>query len=154
VSSLYRKIISGKPYYYLREMGWVDGKPKMVSERYLGSVADIVAAMDRVEAAMMPLHTGHLKFGAVAAGWSMLTELDVVAVIDELIGARLKARRAGHQLSVKAILDTLAGIEETIMVYPSTGGRPKARRQTTDMTGDQQALYDLFTLHRWAPATT
>ena len=43
---MYKKVISGKPYYYLREMGWVDGKPKMVSERNLGSVADIVKAMD------------------------------------------------------------------------------------------------------------
>ena len=50
MASLYKKIINGKPYYYLREMGWVDGKPKMVSERYLGSAADIVAAMDRAEA--------------------------------------------------------------------------------------------------------
>jgi len=64
---------------------------------------------------------------------------------------RLKARRAGHDLSVKALLDTLAGIEESVMIYPSTGGRPKARRMTTDMTGDQQALYDLFDLTRWAP---
>ena len=52
MASLYRKVINGKPYYYLREMGWVDGKPKMVSERYFGSAADIVAAMDAVEAAI------------------------------------------------------------------------------------------------------
>ena len=38
-----------------------------------------------------------------------------------------------------------------MLIYPSTGGRPKARRITTDMTADQQALYDLFDLNRWAP---
>ena len=43
MASLYKKIINGKPYFYLREMARVDGKPKMVSERYLGSAADIVA---------------------------------------------------------------------------------------------------------------
>ena len=52
---------------------------------------------------------------------------------------RLKARRAGHDLSVKALLDTLSGIGETVLIYPSTGGRPKARRITTDMSTDQQA---------------
>jgi len=67
---------------------------------------------------------------------------------------RLTAHRAGHDLSVKAILDTLGGIAETVLIYPSTGGRPKARRITTDMTTDQQALFDLFNLRRWAPATT
>ena len=88
MASLYRKVINGKPYYYLREMGWVDGKPKMVSERYLGSVADIVKAMDAAEAGMMPQRTGHLGFGDVAAVWSLLTDLGVAAVIDEVVGAR------------------------------------------------------------------
>jgi transposase len=88
MASLYRKVINGKPYYYLREMGWVDGKPKMVSERYLGSVADIVKAMDAAEAGMMPERTGHLGFGDVAAVWSLITDLGVAAVIDEVVGAR------------------------------------------------------------------
>src|SRR5664279_2337259 len=88
MASLYRKVINGKPYYYLREMGWVDGKPKLVSERYLGSVADIVAAMDRAEAGTMPDRTGHLRFGDVAAVWGLLVELDVAGVIDEVIGSR------------------------------------------------------------------
>ena len=88
MASLYRKIINGKPYFYLREMARVDGKPKMVSERYLGSAADIVAAMDRAEAGMIPDRTRHLAFGDIAAVWSLLTDLDVAAVIDEVVGAR------------------------------------------------------------------
>ena len=67
---------------------------------------------------------------------------------------RLHAHRAGHDLSVRALLDTLAGIGETVLTYPSTGGRPKTRRMTTEMTTSQQALYDLFDLTRWAPAST
>ena len=35
MASLYPKKVSGKTYWYLREMGRVDGKPKMISERYL-----------------------------------------------------------------------------------------------------------------------
>jgi transposase len=88
MASLYKKIINGKPYFYLREMARVDGKPKMVSERYLGSAADIVAAMDRAEAGMIPERTRHLAFGDIAAVWSLLTDLDVAAVIDEVVGAR------------------------------------------------------------------
>ena len=45
MASLYPKKIRGKTYWYLREMGRVDGKPKMVSERYLGTAADIAAAI-------------------------------------------------------------------------------------------------------------
>ena len=88
MASLYKKVISGKPYWYLREMGWVDGKPKLVSERYLGTAADIEALLDAREAAVMPERTRHLAFGDVAAAWGMLADLGVAAIIDEAAGAR------------------------------------------------------------------
>jgi transposase len=88
MASLYKKVISGKPYWYLREMGWVDGKPKLVSERYLGSAADIEALLDAREAAVMPERTRHLAFGDVAAAWGMLDDLGVAAIIDGVTGAR------------------------------------------------------------------
>jgi transposase len=88
VASLYKKTINGKPYYYLREMGWVDGKAKMVSERYLGSVADIATAMDAREAAISPERTRHLAFGDLAAAWGLLRRLGVIDTIDEVAGSR------------------------------------------------------------------
>jgi len=86
VASLYKKVISGRPYWYLREMGWVDGKPKMVSERYLGSAAEIEALLDAREQAIVPDRIRHLDFGAVAAVWGLLSDLGVTAVIDEAGG--------------------------------------------------------------------
>src|SRR5665647_3203342 len=88
MASLYRKTISGKPYWYLREMGRVDGKPKMISERYLGSGADIAALLDAREVAAAPARTRHLGFGAVAATWGVLDRLDVARVIDSVVGVR------------------------------------------------------------------
>ena len=88
MASLYKKVISGKPYWYLREMGWVDGKPKLVSERYLGTAADIEALLDAREAAVLPGRTRHLAFGDVAAAWGVLQDLGVAAIIDEVTGAR------------------------------------------------------------------
>src|SRR6266852_1409679 len=98
MASLYKKVISGKPYWYLREMGWVDGKPKLVSERYLGTAADIEALLDAREAAVMPERTRHLAFGDVAAAWGILRELGVAAIIDEVAGPRrADAGRCGRQ---------------------------------------------------------
>lgn len=54
MASLYKKVINGRPYWYLREMARVEGKPKMVSERYLGSAADIAALLDAREEGVMP----------------------------------------------------------------------------------------------------
>ncbi|MEX0657729.1 MAG: hypothetical protein WD080_01210 [Egibacteraceae bacterium] len=64
---------------------------------------------------------------------------------------RRTAAHAGLPMSVRELLATLAGIEETVLVYPSTGGRPKARRMLTDINPTQQRLYDLFGLDRYAP---
>ncbi len=64
---------------------------------------------------------------------------------------RYRARQAGLDLSVRELLGQLAGIEETVLIYPSTGGRPKARRMTTELTGNQPRLYQIFDLARWAP---
>lgn len=66
---------------------------------------------------------------------------------------RRRAHHAGLPLSVRALIDTLAGIQEAVLIYPSTGGRPKARRMLTQTTPEQNKLLDIFDLHRWAPRT-
>ena len=68
--------------------------------------------------------------------------------------AHLMRRQAAHDglhLSVRELLHTLGGIEETVMIFPSASGRPKARRMLTDRDPTQQHLFDLFGLARYAP---
>jgi hypothetical protein len=86
MASIVSKKISGQTYYYLREMARVGGKPKMVSERYLGKAADIEAAM--AGATVEPERTRHLAFGDLAAVWSVLERLDVAGLVDEVVGER------------------------------------------------------------------
>jgi transposase len=86
MTSLYKKVIHGRPYWYLREMGWVDGKPKMVSERYVGTAADIEALLETREQQMVPERCRHLDFGAIAAVWGLLADLGVAALIDQACG--------------------------------------------------------------------
>jgi transposase len=100
VASLYPKKFGGKTYWYLREMARVDGRPKMVSERYLGTAADIEALLDAREAAVLPERTRHLAFGDVAAAWGTLENLGVAAIIDQIAGAR----PAGQPLSTGTYL--------------------------------------------------
>lgn len=86
MASIIGKKINGQTYYYLREMARVGGKPKMVSERYLGKSADIEAAMDG--ATSLPDRTRHLAFGDIAAAWSVIERLRIAAIIDEVVGTR------------------------------------------------------------------
>ena len=52
---------------------------------------------------------------------------------------RRHADHAGLHLSVRELLDHLAGIEETVLLYHDGGkGRPRAQRMLTDMTPTQQ----------------
>ena len=61
MASLYKKVISGLPYWYLREMGWVDGKPTLPSSasrreptsreaRPLGQCSACISQADRTAA--------------------------------------------------------------------------------------------------------
>ena len=86
MSSLIGKRIGGQTYYYLREVARVGGRPKIVSQRYLGKADDIAAAMDG--SAALPERTRHLAFGDVAAAWSVIERLGVAAIIDEVAGPR------------------------------------------------------------------
>ena len=64
---------------------------------------------------------------------------------------RLQAERAGLHMSVRELLSQLASIGETVLVYPTERGRPKARRMLTDTTATQDKLIQVFQLNRHAP---
>jgi len=55
-------------------------------------------------------------------------------------------------MSVRELLTQLAGIGETILIYPAGRGRPKARRMLTETTTTQDKLTEIFQLDRYAPA--
>jgi transposase len=103
MSSLIGKRIGGQTYYYLREVARVGGRPKIVSQRYLGKAGDIAAAMEG--AAVLPERTQHLAFGDVAAAWSVIERLGVVPVIDEVVGSRRSdaAASVGTYLALAAL---------------------------------------------------
>jgi len=72
-------------YYYLVESARVDGKPRIVSQEYLGTADELAAAM-RGGGLGLPDRTRHKDFGAVAAAWGMLQDLGVAGVIDQVTG--------------------------------------------------------------------
>jgi hypothetical protein len=64
---------------------------------------------------------------------------------------RREADLAGVDLSVRDLLAEFSGIGETVLRYPSTGGRPRTRRLLTDRSPRQQRLYEIFGLGSYAP---
>jgi hypothetical protein len=64
---------------------------------------------------------------------------------------RREAQRAGVSMSVGELLQTLGGIQETVLLYQGERGRPRARRMLTEIDPTQRRLYDLFGLDAYAP---
>jgi transposase len=116
MASLYPKKIGGRTYWYLREMARVDGKPKMVSERYVGTAADIEAMLNARESATLPERTRHLAFGDVAAAWGILQDLGVAGIIDAQAGPR----RPGQPLSAGTYL-ALAALNRLVAPCSKAG---------------------------------
>lgn len=77
----------GKTYYYLAESARVGGKPRIVSQRYLGSAEEIAQRLSEAGPGE-PDRSRHLAFGDIAAVWEMLRRLGVAAIIDEVVGSR------------------------------------------------------------------
>jgi len=84
MASIVGKKQGGQTYYYLVESARVDGKPRIVSQQYLGSAAEVAAKLAGTPAGE-PVRTQHKKFGDLAAVWSMLARLDVAGVIDQVV---------------------------------------------------------------------
>jgi transposase len=74
-------------YYYLVESARVGGKPRIVSQEYLGTAEELSAAM-RGGGLGLPDRVQHKDFGAVAAAWGLLDDLGVAQIIDEVTGVR------------------------------------------------------------------
>ena len=91
-------------YYYLAESARVGGKPRIVSQEYLGTAQELAAAM-RGGGLGLPGRVQHRHFGAVAACWGLLEDLGVAGIIDAVTGSR----RSDAGASVGAYL-TLAAL--------------------------------------------
>jgi hypothetical protein len=62
---IHKKIKKGRPYYYIREIARVDGKPKVISQIYLGSIERILEmAQGTVERWLTPAPGGRFPIGS------------------------------------------------------------------------------------------
>jgi transposase len=101
--SIVGKRQGGQTYYYLVESARVDGKPRIVSQQYLGPAAEVIAKLTG-SAAGAPLRSQHKRFGDVAAVWSVLADLDVIGLVDDVVA---RHAHAGASVGTYVALATL-----------------------------------------------
>lgn len=134
------------------------GKRVIFTDRDAWSVADVVAAyrsQSEVEADFRQMKDPKVVSFSPMFHWTdQKIRVHVFYCVLALMVARLMAReteRAGAAMSVRALLSSLGGIEETVLLYQGERGRPRARRMLTTMDDTQARLYGLFDLEKYAP---
>lgn len=85
MAHLHKKIKKGRPYYYIREIQRVNGKPKVVSQVYLGSAESIARRFREAEQARRPLRLRSRSFGALFVIHEMEKILDTIGIIDRIV---------------------------------------------------------------------
>jgi len=138
----------------------VFGKRILLTTRQDWTIADVVAgyrSQSDAEFSFRQLKDPHLVSFSPMHHWTehniRVHTFTCVLALQIAHLMRREAERAGPHLSVRSLLTELAGIEETVLIYPSTGGRPKARRMLTETTATQDQLSETFNLAKWAPRT-
>ena len=85
MAHLHRKIKKGRPYYYIREIQRVDGRPKVVSQIYLGSPETIARRFAESAAAGKPERVAIREFGSLLLAHEIEKQLDTIGLIDGLV---------------------------------------------------------------------
>lgn len=73
----------GRPYLYVREIARVDGKPKVVSQIYIGSPARVAALASGIEKG--PVKIKVEEFGALWLAQQMDQDIELSAIIDNIV---------------------------------------------------------------------
>ncbi|MDR0591828.1 MAG: IS1634 family transposase [Bifidobacteriaceae bacterium] len=103
MTSIVGKRQGSKTYYHAVESARVDGKPRIVSQTYLGSAEEVLAKLagrSRGE----PARVHAAAFGAVASAWAVAEDLRIAAIVDQVVKPRADAKvTAGRFIQLAAV---------------------------------------------------
>lgn len=85
MAHLHKKIKKGRPYYYIRQIQRVGGRPKVISQIYLGSADALARRLAEAEQARRPLRLQARSFGALFLVHELERTLDTVGLIDQIV---------------------------------------------------------------------
>ena len=100
MTALVKKIKNGRAYWYATESARVNGQPRVVRQRYLGTVEAIEAAFD---AAYEPEAIDVVEFGATAAMWTLVGRVNFGTCVDAVLGPQATGLSVGSYLQAAAV---------------------------------------------------
>lgn len=90
-------------YYYLVESRRVDGKPRPIILKYLGTADRLAARLEQAERGSVPARAEVIDFGAVAALWDLAMRIDLVSLLDRHCPKRRQGVTIGQYFTLAAI---------------------------------------------------
>ncbi len=85
MAHLHKKIKKGRPYYYIREMARVNGKPKVVNQVYLGSPERILEMALGSKDSDSPTKIQVQEFGALWLANLIDQKIGLAQIVDDVV---------------------------------------------------------------------
>ena len=97
MGSIIRKKIKGNTYYYYVESKRVDGKPKLVNQKYLGNAE---ALRDKCTCSLQEnaLYSDIAAFGDITLLYDLAQRLDIAGMIDRIVPKRKQGVSVGEYI--------------------------------------------------------
>jgi len=103
MASLTKKKVGNHLYWYARECAWVDGRPKIVWQKYLGKADDIIKKVTEKPEIPDPKEVVLYEFAAVAACFAMSQRLKLREFVDRHVPKRMQGLSVGTYLELATI---------------------------------------------------
>jgi len=107
MASITKKIKKGRPYYYAVECKRVNGKPRIVWQKYLGTLEAIIERSEDSKPPK-PKHTVIFEAGGVAALLRITQRLELLPLINALVPKREQGPTVGPYIILAALNRALA----------------------------------------------
>lgn len=102
MTSIIKKYKNGNAYYYAVQSKRVKGKPRIVWQKYLGSVDAIIKRCQQ-NLAPLPTETVLFEAGGVAVLLNIATQLGLIELINELVPKRQQGPSVGHYITLAVL---------------------------------------------------
>ena len=101
MASIIKKKVKGHIYYYYAETRRVNGKPRIVNQKYLGSAECILKKLST--GSIEPLYSKVLDFGDIALLYDIASRLGITDIIDDCVSKRKQGLSIGEYIIIAAI---------------------------------------------------
>jgi transposase len=85
VAHLHKKMKKGRPYYYIREIARVDGKPKVINQVYLGTIERIIELAQGEREKCLKISVE--EFGALFLASRVEERVGLTSLVDSIVPA-------------------------------------------------------------------